>query len=130
MNHKSNSLGKHQDRSSVDSVTPIGSPMSAQAVLEREYLEMRALILQLGASFDRIQRSPGPAADPQKMQQLQAGVRLLLNADRQVPNDRQQSADSSDTGQSQAERIQRLFSNDYRSDWPQVFGIDHPILKS
>ncbi len=42
----------------------IGTPMAAQAVLDREYLEVRAKILELAATFDRMERGGGlPTGD-------------------------------------------------------------------
>ena len=45
----------------------MSSPMSSIAVLDREYLEIRAKILQLAASFDRLERSDGSFRDDARL---------------------------------------------------------------
>jgi hypothetical protein len=84
--------------------------MPAQQVLEREFLEMRARILKLAASLDRIQRSPTPEADSARMDQLRQGVEILLS-------------DSPD----RAQRVQMLFSLPYNPAWPA--DLDVPVGK-
>jgi len=84
----------------------VGSPLSSQQVLDREFLEMRAQILHLAASFDRIQRSGQPDADPDKLQQLRRGLEILL----------------SDSPQ-RAAAVQLLFSRPYHQDWPAQLGV-------
>jgi len=83
--------------------------MSASEVLDREFLEMRALILQLAASFDRIDRSKSPAAQAEKLRQLQDGVKILL-----------------DDSENKAKQVQMLFSNPYAQDWAARFGLTDP----
>ena len=80
------------------------SPLSATATLEREYLAMRAKVLELAASFDRIERAEG-AIDP-RLEKLKASVRILLE---EKPG--------------RAERIQLHFSREYSKTWRESFGI-------
>lgn len=80
--------------------------MSAAEVLNREFLELRAKILELGASFDRMDRGDGSVDEDPRRELLEKGIEIL------------QSTDSN-----RAERIQLLFSLDYHDDWPQQFQI-------
>jgi len=87
-------------------VAPVGSPMSAHQVLDREFLEIRARILKIAASLDRIDRSASPAADPARMALIREGLELLLK-------------DSPD----RAKNVQLLFSLPYSPDWPEALGV-------
>lgn len=79
--------------------------MPAQAVVDREFLELRAKILQLAASFDRIERGEG-SADSASMELLRDGIRILLE---EKPD--------------RAERVQMLFSREYLEDWRKEFDL-------
>ena len=85
--------------------------MSASKVLDREFLELRAKILELGASLDRMDRGDGSVNEDPRMDLLAKGIEIL------------QSSDAN-----RAEKIQLLFSLDYHTDWPQQFQmtIDSP----
>lgn len=74
--------------------------MNAEKVLEREFLEIRAKILELAASFDRLDRGDGSVRDDARMRLIQQGLRVLQQ-------------DSGD----RAEQIQLLFSRDYDPNW-------------
>lgn len=87
-------------------VSPVGSPMSAQQVLDRDFLEIRARILKIAASLDRIERSDSPSADPARMALIRAGLELLLK-------------DSA----GRAKNVQLLFSLPYSPDWPVALGV-------
>ena len=79
--------------------------MPAQDVIDREFLEIRAKILELAASLDRIDRGEGSASE-QQMELIRTGLNKLLESD---PN--------------RAEQIQLLFSRSYSEDWRNEFGI-------
>ncbi len=73
---------------------------SATEVLDREFLELRAEILQAAARLDRLNRAAGnPESDP-RMNQLRRAIEVLSE---------------SETGR--AERIQLVFSRPYNSGW-------------
>lgn len=80
-------------------------PMPAQDVIDREFLEIRAKILELAASFDRIDRGAGDA-DPEQLELIHQGLDVLKQSD---PD--------------RAEKIQLLFSREYKQDWRSEFGI-------
>jgi hypothetical protein len=87
----------------------LATPMTAQAVLDREYLEVRAKLLELAATFDRLERGGGlPAADARLML-VRQGLKVLLD-------------ETSD----RAEQIQLLFSRPYDDDWQKAFGLASP----
>jgi len=85
----------------------MSEPMTAPNILDREFLEIRAKILQLAASFDRMDRSDGAVANDTRMKSIRKGIEILQS---QVPN--------------RAEQLQLVFSRDYESDWKTQFGIE------
>lgn len=80
-------------------------PMPAQTVIDREFLEIRAKILELAASFDRMDRGEG-SASAEQLEQLHRGLEILSEDE---PN--------------RAERVQLLFSREYSSQWRSEFGL-------
>jgi hypothetical protein len=80
--------------------------MNPQQLLDREFLTMRARILDLAAALDRLDRAEGAAGSDRRWELLQRGIEELLAAH---PN--------------RAERVQQLFSRPYDPQWRQVFGI-------
>lgn len=85
----------------------IGSTLSSDQVLEREFLEMRALVLQLAASLDRVGRSKSPAADEKKRELLNLGIQILLGKQ-----------------DNRAALVQMLFSNPYDPQWTEQYGLE------
>lgn len=84
--------------------TPI--PMSADAVLDREFLEIRAKVLEIAASLDRLDRGEGSTQSDPRMDLILEGIKLL-----------------SESQPARAERVQMLFSREYSDQWRQEFGI-------
>jgi hypothetical protein len=75
---------------------------SAADILERHALEMRCGLLDLAAALDRLQRAPGAEAanaDP-RLTRIREGLKILLS-----------------TEPARAERIQKLFSDEYVAGW-------------
>ena len=79
---------------------------TAQQVLEREYLPMRAKILEIAASLDRIQRAEDKRSDTSQLQQIRTAIDTLLQ---QEPG--------------RAERVQLLFSRSYEQNWREQFQV-------
>ncbi|RIK77266.1 MAG: hypothetical protein DCC67_12885 [Planctomycetota bacterium] len=77
-----------------------------QAVLEQEFLSLRAKILELAAGLDRLDRAAGQRPDDGRPDQLDRAMRLLLDA-----------------GPARAERIQLVFSRDYDETWRLQFSV-------
>jgi hypothetical protein len=79
-----------------------------QAVLDRDYLEIRARILELAAALDRLDRAaepPGYLPD-RRIATIRSAIEALG-----VPE------------HGRAETIQRLFSLDYNPRWRESFEI-------
>ncbi len=82
--------------------------MPASAVLDREFLEIRAKILELAASFDRLARGDEDsiANDPRL---------LLIKQGLEILQEKQEG---------RAERIQLLFSQPYEPAWRKEFDME------
>lgn len=82
------------------------TPMAAPDVLDREFLEIRAKILELAASFDRLDRGDGSVAGDPRLTLVQHALQILQR-------------DSAD----RAEEIQMLFSRQYDENWRKTYGV-------
>ena len=80
--------------------------MNSSEILEREFLEMRARVLELAACLDRIDRAPGDVSDADKMIGIRKGIEILNDSD----SDR-------------AKKIQLLFSREYQKDWEAKYKV-------
>ena len=86
------------------------TPMAAAAVLNREFLEIRAKILEVAASLDRLDRGAGSTADDPRLKQLLEAIDILQ-----------------ENKPDRAEQIQLLFSRAYEDDWRETFKISPTI---
>lgn len=84
----------------------MSSVMTAPQVLNREYLEIRAKILEIAASFDRLDRSEGSVAEDPRWQRIQEALDALR-----------------DSAGDRAEQVQLVFSRQYEEKWPEKFGL-------
>jgi hypothetical protein len=84
------------------------SPMTAAEVLEREFLEIRAKILELAASFDRLHRSEGVVQGDPRVILIREALDVLATTDRG----------------GRAEEIQLLFSRQYPDDWRRDYDLE------
>ena len=82
------------------------TPMAAPAVLNREFFEIRAKLLELAASFDRLDRGGGSVADDPRMELIRKGLHLLQT---DHPN--------------RAEALQLLFSRQYDENWREQYKL-------
>jgi hypothetical protein len=82
-------------------------PLDAPEVLNREFLPIRAKLLEIGAALDRIDRADGSISDDYRIQQVQAALAILSDGDA-----------------SRAERLQMVFSLPYHGDWKQTFELN------
>jgi hypothetical protein len=78
---------------------------AADQILNESFLEVRAKLLEVAATLDRIDRSAdeeSPLADQNmpRRASIDDAIRILLSE-----------------GPDRAERLQRLFSREYESDW-------------
>ncbi|MFO0908646.1 MAG: hypothetical protein U0794_09840 [Isosphaeraceae bacterium] len=78
-------------------------------VLNRDFLEARARILDLAASLDRLERAPRIASEPPdgRLAQLRRAIEALL-----------------EPGADRAETVQLIFSLEYDPSWRSHFGLD------
>ncbi len=81
-------------------------PMTASEVLDREFLEIRAKILEVAAALDRLERAEGSVSEDPRLRRLLEAVERL----------REERAD-------RAEQVQLLFSRPYQDDWRQAFDL-------
>ncbi|MFM7118254.1 MAG: hypothetical protein ACKO9H_01440 [Planctomycetota bacterium] len=80
-------------------------------VLDREFLEARARILELGAIFDRMDRSGTADANDPRLEKLRTALRCVL-----------ESSGAAGVA-SRAEQVQLIFSRQYDEQWRKNFGI-------
>ena len=78
---------------------------AANLILDESFLEVRAKLLEIAATLDRVDRSadeegPLTAAAQSQRERIDDAVRILLSE-----------------GPNRAERLQRLFSRPYESSW-------------
>ncbi len=76
------------------------------STLDREFLEIRALIVQLAAAFDRLDRCPDSAADDPRRHRLEAAIGILTGA-----------------SQMRAEQVQLHFGKPYEAEWREKMGF-------
>jgi hypothetical protein len=81
---------------------------NAPEVLEREFLELRAELLQAAARLDRLDRAAGSAGEDPRLQSLKKAIALLAGNEK-----------------NRAEEIQLLFSRSYDSNWKSAFELKH-----
>ena len=81
-------------------------PMPAPQLLNRDFLEIRAKILEIASALDRLDRGDGNVDDDPRMKLVLGGLNILIDDE---PN--------------RAERMQLLFSQPYEDGWRKRLGI-------
>lgn len=79
-------------------------PLDAPEVLNREFLEVRAKLLQIAATLDRIDRASGSVEGDPRLDQIHEALEILLGRDKD-----------------RAEQIQVIFSLPYDDTWQDKF---------
>jgi hypothetical protein len=79
---------------------------SVHEVFEQEFLPIRAKLLEVAASLDRLDRASGSLSSESRKSQIHAAIQALLQED----DDR-------------AEQIQLIFSRPFEDDWREKVGI-------
>lgn len=82
--------------------------MNSKQILDREFLQIRAKILEVAAALDRLDRAPGDVSDDPRMQLIADGIKLIAAAQ---------------SDPVRAEKIQLLFSREYDAKWLEEFEI-------
>lgn len=88
--------------------SPLGN-RSADEVLDQEFLIVRAKLLEVAASLDRIERAAGSVADDPRLAQIERALAAI-----------------SEGGSDRAAQLQRIFSLSYEPNWRDVFGLADP----
>lgn len=81
------------------------STPAASEVLNREFLEIRAKILELAAALDRLDRADGDVSADPRMERICRGLAAV-----------------SAGGSERAETVQMIFSLAYQEGWQREFG--------
>ena len=82
--------------------------MNSQQILDREFLEIRAKVLEVAAALDRIERADGDVADDRRAKLLADAIEIITGSGENA---------------TRAERVQLLFSNDYDLNWQDNYQI-------
>jgi hypothetical protein len=82
----------------------ITSPLTAAEVLEREFLNIRAKILEVGALLDRLDRAEASVGNDPRCERIRRALAVLSQSD--TPR---------------AEQIQMIFSLPFADDWQEQF---------
>ncbi len=80
--------------------------MNATTTLDRQFLQMRARILELAADFDRLDLGSETPADDSRLTQLRNAVEVLLQLEPE-----------------RAAKIQQIFSREYDPNWQASLGL-------
>ncbi len=80
--------------------------MNSKEILDREFLEIRGKILEIGAALDRLDRGEGDVSGDPRLSLIHDAIRL---AGTKEPH--------------RAERIQLLFSREYDKAWQDKFDL-------
>ncbi|HWA97269.1 MAG TPA: hypothetical protein VG713_02200 [Pirellulales bacterium] len=75
-------------------------------VLDREFLEVRAKLLELAAALDRLDRAAGSVAGDPRLERISRGIGALQAS-----------------GDNRAEQVQLIFSLEYDQAWRKKFGV-------
>jgi hypothetical protein len=82
-------------------------PLTAEQILDREFLEIRCKILEIAAALDRLERAEGSVTEDRRMKMVYDGLAVL-------------STDCAD----RAEQVQMIFSRRYEPGWREQFGLN------
>lgn len=82
-------------------------PIDAPELLNQEFLEIRARLLQVAAALDRLDRADGDVSRDKRRIDLDRAIRVLL-----------------DSESNRAEKLQKIFSLPYDRDWKSTLGVN------
>jgi hypothetical protein len=83
--------------------------MNSNQILDREFLVIRAKLLEVGAALDRLERAEGDVSNDHRLQLIRDAIELVAS-----------------DGPHRAERIQLLFSREYDEAWQEKFELTSP----
>ena len=79
---------------------------SSKDVFEQEFLPIRAKLLEVAASLDRLDRASGTLTSESRLKQIQAAINVLLRSEVE-----------------RAEQVQLIFSRPFEDDWRNKFDL-------
>ncbi len=82
------------------------TPLTAAEVLSREFLEIRAKILEVAAAFDRLERAAGDVSNDPRIARLHEALKVVG----EPQGDR-------------AEQVQLVFSRPYDETWKRTMRV-------
>jgi hypothetical protein len=82
------------------------STLEAPEVLNREFLEIRARLVQVAALLDRLDRASGSVSGDPRLAGIRESIEVLANP-----------------GPGRAEKLQLIFSRHYEADWKSKFEL-------
>ncbi|MEX2141039.1 MAG: hypothetical protein WD894_17370 [Pirellulales bacterium] len=82
-------------------------PTEAPELLNQEFLEIRARLLQVAAALDRLERAEGDVSRDKRRMDLDRAIRVLL-----------------ESGSDRAAKLQMIFSLPYDRDWKTTLGMN------
>ena len=80
--------------------------LTSEQIMKQEFLPVRAKILEIAATLDRLQRAEGNEASGKELSLLKSAVNILQEED-----------------PGRAERVQMLFSLPYAENWRENFSL-------
>ena len=81
-------------------------PIDAAELLNREFLEIRARLLQVAAALDRLDRAEGDVSQDKRRRGIDEAIRVLGGRD-----------------EGRAEKLQMIFSLPYEKNWKERFQL-------
>jgi hypothetical protein len=87
-------------------VSAMAAPLAAGDLLDREFLEIRARLLQVAAALDRLDRAAGDVSHDKRRIDLDRAIQVL-----------------GQSGSGRAETLQLVFSLPYDQGWKSTFGL-------
>jgi hypothetical protein len=82
-------------------------PLDAPEVLNREFLEIRAKLLEIAAALDRLDRAEGSVDGDPRLTGIEQALAVLQRR-----------------GEGRAERIQLIFSREFDEDWRAALEVN------
>ena len=82
------------------------TPLTAAEVLSREFLEIRAKILEVAAAFDRLERAAGDVSDDPRIARLHEAIKVV-----------------GEPQEDRAEQVQLVFSRPYDETWKRTMRV-------
>jgi hypothetical protein len=100
--------GRLSDIPAKEGAFVMNVPIAAPELLDHEFLEIRAKLLQVAAALDRLDRAQGDVSSDKRRINIDKALRVLT-----------------DRGADRAERLQMLFSLPYDENWKTTLSLNN-----